>query len=244
MSSISVVSKQQGKLLEWCDIIELSAMLDGTEVGSCEAKFIRAARVRPNFHELMDEPSRDTSRLAIALFDDCGLLRSIYQHGARKGSGVWQDELDEGNILVVEYIRVDTEHRRKGVASKLMGDMINRCRKKCKGFFAFAEPSALTEEIDRLHQSTGDIEIDSQHKADLDRQERTRSFVFFRSIGFRRVGTSSWMAFANDPQHPSHQLSAADDANVEEVEGTQEMEVERFAQFLRSMGLNANELHF
>lgn len=38
--------------------------------------------------------------------------------------------------------------------------------------------------------------------------------ALFRSIGYRRIGSTVWFCFAADPDHPSHRIASADDFNA------------------------------
>lgn len=40
---------------------------------------------------------------------------------------------------------------------------------------------------------------------------------FWRSLGFRRIGSSSWFGLASDPEHSCHHLAADDDYEIPEV---------------------------
>jgi hypothetical protein len=64
--------------------------------------------------------------------------------------------------------------------------------------------TAVREAFDDLVQ---DINTDHEVKA-------TR---FWRSVDFRRVGSSSWFALAGDASHPAHNLLAEKDFELPDV---------------------------
>ncbi|KAI1372665.1 hypothetical protein F4677DRAFT_449149 [Hypoxylon crocopeplum] len=51
---------------------------------------------------------------------------------------------------------------------------------------------------------------DQEIRAIIDREDRI-AILFWRSLGFRRIGSSDWFAFAGTRSHPCHTLLAADD---------------------------------
>ncbi|KAI0530155.1 hypothetical protein GGR58DRAFT_518699 [Xylaria digitata] len=127
----------------------------------------------------------ETTFLAFELFDRCGRLNREYcDHVIRKGSGIWGKELDHGDILLFENMNIEPF----GVARE--------------DFFAFASPMHLTRGLNRNDETLEPRTV----------YEQSESFKhFFRSLGFRRVGTSEWLAFADDDDHPSRRLDKAQD---------------------------------
>ncbi len=96
-------------------------------VGYCQGKLIRRRQIRATFYHEMEEPSTETSLLAFDLFDRYGRLRSeIKDHTVRKGSGVWNEELDSGDILLIEEVKIDKEYRRRGLGKKMVGAMLEK----------------------------------------------------------------------------------------------------------------------
>ena len=51
-------------------------------------------------------------------------LKQAFVTGSRKGSGVFGDELGQGNILHVEHIRVEDAWQRKGVGKAMVRKLI------------------------------------------------------------------------------------------------------------------------
>ncbi|KAI9872072.1 MAG: hypothetical protein M1830_002100, partial [Pleopsidium flavum] len=76
---------------------------DAKDIAHACAKLIKRNHIRRTFHEDMEEPSQDTSQLGFDLFDCYGCLKhELIEHCVKKGSGVWGDEVDIGDILLVE----------------------------------------------------------------------------------------------------------------------------------------------
>jgi len=179
------------------------------KAGYCEGKLIRRNRIRSTFYHEMEEPSRETSLLAFDLFDRYGRLRSEFKdHTIRKGSGVWGKELDTGDILLIEEIKIGKAYQRRGLGKKAMRAMLEKARQKTGQFFAIAWPTFLNE---------GDLQIETdglagpEDKEKVFKREEAMVIRFFRSLGFRRIGSTYWFGLACGGEHPSHLLAPDDD---------------------------------
>lgn len=172
-----------------CDVNDSSPTSSGKQdIGSCRAQLIRRGQMRHSFWQDLEEPSRETAQLAFSLFDRYGRLKpEYYEHDFRKGNGVWGKELDQGDILFFESIRVDREWRRRGIATAMVRAILDKTKEKVSeetGFFAVVNPGVLNSE---------------------------HALSFWRSVGFRRIGASLWFAFTDKPDHPSRLLEPVQD---------------------------------
>lgn len=162
--------------------------------------------MRESFWEEMECPTQDTHDLAFELFDRYGRLNpEFYDHDVNKGSGVWGDELDHGDLLILEELKVDTAYRRRGTGTKLVNAILEKTKKKVSdrvGFFALVRPGALRSELPTWDPAAMREAEQSAMKAALG---------FWRAMGFRRVGTSPWLAWTDSPGHPSRQLGIFQD---------------------------------
>ena len=183
---------------------------EGTSIGYCTAKLIQREEICGNFYNEMEEPSMDTSLLAFALFDRYGRLRPEFKsHPYRQGSGVWNDEIDEGVVFLIEEVFIEEDYRRQGLGKKVMAALLEKAKGKIEGyFFAFVRPDNLTkvEDQEKRFQGKSDQELES-----LLQQDRQTAISFYRSLGFRRIGSSDWFGLASDPNHLSHSLPAIRD---------------------------------
>jgi GNAT superfamily N-acetyltransferase len=185
----------------WLEQIDTVATRYSTEIATCDAKLIRRDQISSAFWIQMEEPSHETSCLGFDLFDRYGRLnREFYEHSFKKGSGAWGSELDRGDILLFEKISVTPQHRRDGLGTQIVQAILEKIRPKTNRFVAFVSPGYLTDEVDEGGKGEW-------------REHQAISELFFRSLGFRRVGVSSWFAFVDNPSHPSRQLKASDDWN-------------------------------
>ncbi|KAK4196093.1 hypothetical protein QBC40DRAFT_268719 [Triangularia verruculosa] len=133
---------------EWMEQIDGAANVDHKQVADCDAKLIRRARMRGAFWVQMEEPSEETSDLALEPFDRYGCLNPEYcDHEIRKGSGVWGQELDHGDILLFESLGVEPLWRHQGIGTRIVNAILDKARTKSSGFFAFAQPGYLTREL-------------------------------------------------------------------------------------------------
>ena len=215
------------------------------QIGSCVGKLIRRDRIRHIFYHEMEEPSAETSLLAFDLFDRYGCLKPEYKnHPIRKGSGIWKEELDGGDILLIENFMIDEEYRRRGLGKRVVTELLDKVKEKTRGFFAITRPNVLW---------TNKIRYEVADKAETEREVILQSYediakAFWRSLGFRRIGSSGWFALASDPGHPCHFISVSDDYNprvphhdsseypqaliTAMMESDEALRVERLAQFL------------
>ncbi|KAI1424431.1 hypothetical protein F5Y12DRAFT_456447 [Xylaria sp. FL1777] len=186
----------------WLKQITGFANVGKSRVASCNAKFIRRYFMRHAFWTEMEELCEESSLLAFELFDRYGRLNREYaEHEIRKGSGVWGEELDDGDILLIENMHTEPLWRRQGAGAKLLNAVLDVVRDEARGFFAFVNPMHLTQQTDRDDDKPDSGTI----------SEQVENFThFFRSMGFRRVGTSGWLAFSDD-DHPSRNLDKAQD---------------------------------
>ncbi|KAI1171944.1 hypothetical protein F4777DRAFT_590874 [Nemania sp. FL0916] len=153
----------------------------------------------------MEELSNESSLLAFELFDRYGRLNREYsEHEIRKGSGVWGKELDHGDLLMFDNIHViEPPWRRKGLGAKLVSAVLDKTRHESKAFFAIANPLHLAQE--RV------LRNEEEYEEDNIRKQSDNFEHFLRSLGFRRVGISDWLAFTDDDSHPSRHLDKAQD---------------------------------
>ncbi len=187
----------------WCKQINGFANVGQSRVADCDAKLLRRDSMRSAFWTEMEELCEETSLLAFELFDRYGRLNREYgEHEIRKGSGIWGKELDHGDILIIENIHIEPLWRRQGVGAKLVSAVLDKARHESNGFFAFVNPMHLTQETTRNDEKPDSGTI----------CEQSENFKhFFRSLGFRRVGTSGWLAFTDNDSHPSRHLDKAQD---------------------------------
>ncbi|KIW66171.1 hypothetical protein PV04_08372 [Phialophora macrospora] len=178
-------------------------------VAYCTAKLIRRGQMRDDFYGEMEQPSRETSLLAFDLFDRYGRLRPEFKtHPVIKGTGVWGPELDNGDMLLIEEVFVNEDYRRQGLGRRMIESLLVRAREKTWSFFAFAWPTFLR--LDDFCREWYRLPDDAERQK-LEEREHDRATMFYRSLGFRRVGSTIWFALAPENDHPSHQVASTED---------------------------------
>ncbi|KAF7552909.1 hypothetical protein G7Z17_g3974 [Cylindrodendrum hubeiense] len=195
---------------KWLEHIDAFAIAGENQVAQCDAKLIRRSRMRNDFLNEMLEPSEKTSALVSDLFDRYGCLRQeYYQHEVKKGTGIWDRELDEGDMLLFESIVVGSSRHRQGIATKVVKAVLDETRRKSRHFFAFVQPGY----------------VGGLYGVHVEERVKTATKIgkkFFQSLGFRRVGTSTWFAFADDNSHPSRSLATAQDIDAPDTRKPQQ----------------------
>ncbi|KAI1401892.1 hypothetical protein F4819DRAFT_306770 [Hypoxylon fuscum] len=177
------------------------------DAGVCNGKLIRRDRMRPAFHQEIEDPSEETSLMGFDLFDRYGRLKPEFKdHPIKKGSGIWGKELNYGDILLIEKIQVQKSHRRHGLGSKLVTAILEKTCNNTESFVAITRPASLVSETEREISGV----TNQERRAIIDRENRI-AILFWRSMGFRRIGSSDWFALAGARSHPCHTLPAADD---------------------------------
>ncbi|KAK8050971.1 hypothetical protein PG993_002356 [Apiospora rasikravindrae] len=202
-SNVTVSLKSENDIeLPWLKELTAIGFEDDAQIATCDAKLIKRDRIRPSFWQDMEEPSQGTRDLAFGLFDRYGRVSRKYTDpGFRQGSGVWGCELDHGEILFFEKLAVDSRCRRRGVGTQLVQAVLDNIRANIgqNGYIVMVWPGILTQEVARRD---GD---------EAKRVYLATSRRFWRSLGFRRIGTSSWFAFTDDEGHPSRSLDVSEE---------------------------------
>jgi hypothetical protein len=103
---------------------------------------------------------------------------------------------------MIEAIEVKENFRRKGLATVLINHFKSHptVARACPHLFAWPAPNRRLDSAE-LHEAA-----------------EAAMLLLFRKCGFRRVGRTSWLAFALDPTHPSHLLPVADDPSFQDFE--------------------------
>ncbi|GKZ25972.1 hypothetical protein AbraCBS73388_001786, partial [Aspergillus brasiliensis] len=186
------------------------------DIAHCRAFLIRKDRILKPFWEDMEEPEEETAELAFEVFDRFGCLQAQYKtHPVKQGSGAWGDELNDGDILLISELSVSATHRRQKIGSKLIEAMLDLASKKSESFHCFAYPGVLVSEMDRqTSMSTSAVHDEKTIRSRI----ADVALSFFRHLGFRRVGSSRWLAYSPDGQHPSRLLEADQDFDFPRLE--------------------------
>jgi GNAT superfamily N-acetyltransferase len=177
----------------WLEPIDVVATDERTaeQVGCCMASLVRRQKIRHLFHKNMIIPFNDLAMLAFDLFDRYGRLKDDYKHHPiRKGSGFWKDQLDRGDMLVIEDVTIDQQYRRRGIGTRLVQALLGAASKKVRGgkFVALTWPDP--SKGDHFHQTMENL-VGYVNSHFIERKD-TQAIKWLRSVGFRRIGSSIW----------------------------------------------------
>ncbi|KAJ7721720.1 hypothetical protein DFH07DRAFT_760315 [Mycena maculata] len=133
--------------------------------------------------------------IASTLFDKYGEIRPwLVDDEYHKGSGVWGRELNEGRLVFVISVSVKALYRKQGVGSWALQQLY------------------ASEHIEKTDQL---ICWPSPIPPHPPRDQWASVFdgivEFFRKAGYRRIGSTSFFAYSQDPKHPSRMNHYLDD---------------------------------
>ena len=202
------LAEDDDEFTSWMQTIHVHCSYEGNEIGRGFGRYVKRDRIRATFWRDMEEPCQDLSQIAFELFDRHGRLRKEFKdHPIRKGTGVWGSELDLGSFFVIEHLLIDKEWRRKAIGAKIVTYLIEKSRAgKRRPQFFLVTPGWLTR----------DIESDIQGKTKVEQREiklriLDNTVLFYRSLGFRRIGATNCFGLATDTSHPAHAMLPTDD---------------------------------
>lgn len=189
--------------------IKAENSVDDRPIGYCHAKLIDREPIRATLYRDMEEPTKDTSELAFHVFDRWGCLKSeLRDHPVKKGMGVWGAELDKSKFLFIEGLTVDEENRQRGYGRKLVEQVWENAQSMTDDCdFAIVFPTYINTRI--VEEKAESLPLKEREL--LYNGLQTSAEHFWRAVGFRRIGSSSYFARAKDPSHASWSLSAAED---------------------------------
>lgn len=88
----------------WLKTFEVNETRDGVSM-SIVAQRIYREKIRANFYFHMEEPTQQMCEFAYDLFDRWGCIKDDFlHHPIKRGTGVWGNELNEGEILFLNCI--------------------------------------------------------------------------------------------------------------------------------------------
>jgi GNAT superfamily N-acetyltransferase len=222
----------------WRDNIIAKCTHGGKLVGHAIARFIHRGMITKHFWEKMDECSQDAGQIAWRVFDRYGFLKNKFKsHPVHRGTGVWGSELDNGPLLLVEKLIItDVEWRRKGVGRALVRQLLvvgEKCldsanpRDMSPGLIALEFGSvAQFQKLSTVHVLvipgwlTEDVEPhyagkSKRQRNEINLQASNTAVSFYRSLGFRRIGSSPCFAYSFHPDHGSRSIIPSRDFDPE-----------------------------
>jgi N-acetylglutamate synthase-like GNAT family acetyltransferase len=90
----------------------------------------------------MGELSSDCSDLAATIFDQAGMINKKWYKNALQGPASWLRDECSSDFLVIESAQVETDYRRKGIATLLVYSILKQAQKRGVEF-AFVWPDRV-----------------------------------------------------------------------------------------------------
>ncbi|KAI1084725.1 hypothetical protein F5B20DRAFT_591759 [Whalleya microplaca] len=178
-------------------------------IGQCECWLIMRTKMGINsIQDMLNQITHGESLHADPIFDtfDESKVSKSVLSPKQSGSGVWGTELERGVLVLIKDVFIQREQRNCGLGRKLIEAVLATIQERVQVFFAIALPHCpLFEVKDALAQYL----VDDVY--DFDKRTVEFAIRFLRTLGFRRVGSSDWFAYAGDPDHPSRRLASKDD---------------------------------
>ncbi|TCD67053.1 hypothetical protein EIP91_000615 [Steccherinum ochraceum] len=202
---------------------------------------VRRHLCRHNFRSAMlrmDHFRSDELRqLSTTVFDQHGLLNYEFIGDEwHKGSGCFGVEMDYGTLIYIEDLRVKKEYRNQGLGSWVLQHLFDS---KYVGLHDFVVLMPGRTD-DQGPESGVRLSLAQCHEF-FDKTE-----AFFRKNGFRRIGRTDFMAFSNNPEHPSRKLAATDDVKAHSYKSSRDFADAQIDAVLDGFNLAGREfpLHF
>ncbi|KAL6409328.1 hypothetical protein AUP68_05701 [Ilyonectria robusta] len=115
--------------------------------GSCLSKLIRRDSIQHEFYSRIQEPTVDTAMMGLELFDQHGrLIPDFSKGGSREGSGIWNREVDTGDILLIDEFHIKDNHNGFVLGNILFDAIIGKTRSRSRKFLVIATPTAFARE--------------------------------------------------------------------------------------------------
>ncbi|CAJ2504496.1 Uu.00g118900.m01.CDS01 [Anthostomella pinea] len=130
-----------------------------------------------------------------------------------RGSGVWGSENDNYEMMWIERLFIKRQFRNRCFGRHLTRELTSTISDLVPKndddpyLFVVTYPDCLEIELQeelRLQNPPG-------NQAQIRERGRAAASRFYRSLGFRRVGSSGFFAWTSNPNHPSKALDAAHD---------------------------------
>jgi hypothetical protein len=195
--------------LTWLEELDGNVDIGSESVAYCHATLIRRKNIANLFYDAMAATSHVHSSMAFELFDRFGRLKDEHRsHPVKKGSAVWQDEMDNGDILLITALVVDELYSKSTMGCDLLVSMLRNTFVESSNFFAIAHLSAIT--LAAECRPPEPLSRNAEHSSWPNYNEQISKGIL-RFLGFKRLGITDWFIAASDTEHKSHELSPEED---------------------------------
>ncbi|THV46260.1 hypothetical protein BGAL_0401g00050 [Botrytis galanthina] len=219
--SVHVTKDEQDN--KWLDNIRVECSHKDGWVGRAVSSYIHRQGIKSNFLNMMELPSYKMGEMAGELFNKFGcLLRKFEEHVVQRGTGAWGAEMDVGPLVLLEEIEItDKGFRRKGLGRAMIKALIQESQAQAHPFrrlLVIARPDWIIDNSFEEAYKRSDRERRATKRQALD-----SAIAFYRSLGFRRIGSSSYFGFSVDPKHKAHSINV--DADYDPPRVDEELEI-------------------
>ncbi|EXJ90257.1 hypothetical protein A1O1_03356 [Capronia coronata CBS 617.96] len=197
--------------VETIDVVASSQKRPRETIAFCRARLIRQDRINAKFYQYINLPCEEATLLAFDLFDRYGKFSHDYQHHKiKRGSGFWKNQIDDGDILLIEDVQVQESSRRCGLGRKMVQALLAATHAKTAGgrFVAIVWPDSSKHS--RSHEAPQAV-VGNKGRAKVFAQEDANTIRWFRHLGFRRIGITVWFGLCGASTTPDQSLALADD---------------------------------
>ncbi|KAH8590842.1 hypothetical protein B0O99DRAFT_598632 [Bisporella sp. PMI_857] len=201
----------------------VSATDKDLEIGQAHARYLdrSLAPLRHSVHkpgnlyqavEELNEGESDALAFAKDLFCASGSLNSDIV----KDGGPFGQEMAKGAVLILAYLYVGAEYRRRGLASVLLLELIRKANATKGGLSWMVVKPGVIDCIgsDFWMETCG---LDEEEKKAVKKEHYDQAVRFYRSFGFRRIARSKWFALSMDPEHGGYSVGIEDDLEAKDT---------------------------
>ncbi|KAI9649055.1 hypothetical protein NHQ30_001622 [Ciborinia camelliae] len=202
---LSVYITKGGETGNWLDNIHVESLYNDTQIGYTLGYYVHRQGIKANFLESMEMP--DMVQIAVEVFDKVGRLnRKFKEHIVQRGTGVWGDEMDDGPLCLIEQTKItDTKFRRMGLGRAMVKALIEKAQEHAAPYrrlHMIVKPGSLLGDLNHEYNDKS-----KRERRAIQRRKIDSAIAFYRSLGFRRIGSSSCFCFSLDPRHKAHSIS-------------------------------------
>ncbi|KAF7864256.1 uncharacterized protein EAF02_010224 [Botrytis sinoallii] len=209
MLSIYVTKDEQDN--KWLDNIRVECLYKGNWVGRAVGSYIHRQGIKSNFLSMMELPNYKMDEIAGELFEKFGCLHLKFkEHVIKRGTGAWGAEMDVGPLF-----------RRKGLGRAMVKALIQKSQAQAHPFRRLHAITKPDWTLDHLHKEA--FGKSSRQQRAIKRQPLDSAIAFYRSLGFRCIGSSDCFGFSVDPKHKAHSINV--DADYDPPRVDEELEI-------------------
>ncbi|PVH81813.1 hypothetical protein DL98DRAFT_415916, partial [Cadophora sp. DSE1049] len=192
---------------QWLVEFKVEFVYKKRPIAFIKGTFLQRSLIKSNFQEAIKTVDQTVSEIPTDIFDRYGRLkRQFKDHEVIKGTGIWGDELDHGDLFIVDIIYLNEEWADVDLGAGMIRHVLEVARhKKQIPAFVLIDPTFSTQ----MMQDDSDTDKGPSLK-DAVVDGYSINYVL-RHMGFRRVGLSRCFGFASDQLHPSRNMSADKD---------------------------------